>query len=325
MRSKMKTTCIIDNFNYGDFVVEAVNSVKNQTISFDEIIIVDDCSTDHSIKVIKENFANDQQITFVFKEKNEGQLSAFNEGFLASTGDVIFFLDSDDLYQPTYLEEALTVYENNQDCDFIFCQPERIGKFAPYVKPSKINNLVYDYGYSAASVFYMRRWVGDATSTLSMKRSILSKILPLPYIEEWRIRADDCLVYGASIAGSRKFFLNKPLVQYRFHGTNSILTNKYDGSHYLYKRELSLDRLFSLIYQRMGYKIDLGELAAREFKTIQSPNLEDLNTYITIVRISKMSLSRKLKQITEIVSYFYSQKKSIASNNLKTKPEVAMN
>jgi glycosyltransferase involved in cell wall biosynthesis len=321
----MKTTCIIDCYNHESFVVEAVNSLKKQTVQFDEIIIVDDCSTDNSAQVISDNYANDSQITLILKEKNQGQLAAFNDAFLASTGDVIFFLDSDDLYQPTYLEEALKVYKDNKDCDFIFCQPERVGEYAPDVKLSEIKNSVYDYGYSVASVFYLRRWVGDATSTLSMRRRILSKVLPIPYIEEWITRADDCLVYGASIVGARKFFLNKPLVQYRFHGNNTVFTFKFDGSHYLYKRELSLDRLFSLMYQRAGYKFDVAELASLEFKTIQSPNLEDLKTYLKIVRLSKMSWSRKLKHMADILLYFRSLKKNPQPEaTLEIQPKVAM-
>lgn len=64
------------------------------------------------------------------------------------------------------------------------------------------------------------------------------------------------------------------------------------------------------MYQRMGYKMDLSELAMREFKTIQSPNLEDLDVYLKIVRLSKMSLLRKLKHMADILLYFRSFKKN---------------
>jgi glycosyltransferase involved in cell wall biosynthesis len=318
----MKTTCIIDSYKHSHFVVEAVNSALNQTVKFDEIIVVDDCSPDDSPQILKKHFADDERVTLIFKEKNEGQLSAFNTGFLASTGDIIFFLDSDDIYQPNYLEEALKIYQNNNDCDFLFSQPQDIGSYARNLKPSEIKSLIYDYGHSVASVFYLRRWIGDVTSTLSMRRKILSKVLPIPYLEDWVIRADDCLVYGASILGARKFFLNKSLVQYRLHGNNNIL-GKLKGSHYHYKRELSLERLFSLMYQRAGYKFDVAELAALEFKTIQSPNLEDLSTYLKIVRLSKMSWSKKLKKIAEIIRYFYSfNKSSQPEATLETQPEA---
>lgn len=52
----MKTTCLVNSFNYSNFVVEAVESVLKQSVSFDEIIVVDDGSTDNSVQVLKENF-----------------------------------------------------------------------------------------------------------------------------------------------------------------------------------------------------------------------------------------------------------------------------
>jgi len=49
----MKTTCIVSSFNSSNFVVEAVNSVLNQSVSFDEIIVVDDRSTDNSVEILE--------------------------------------------------------------------------------------------------------------------------------------------------------------------------------------------------------------------------------------------------------------------------------
>lgn len=95
----MKTTCIVSSFNSSNFVVEAVNSVLNQSVSFDEIIVVDDRSTDNSVEILEKNFSFNERVKLILKEKNEGQLSSFNKGYLASTGDIIFFLDSDDVYK----------------------------------------------------------------------------------------------------------------------------------------------------------------------------------------------------------------------------------
>jgi hypothetical protein len=47
---------------------------------------------------------------------------------------------------------------------------------------------------------------------------LLERILPLSFDTDWRTRADDCLVFGASMVGGRKFFLGRPLVRYRIHG-----------------------------------------------------------------------------------------------------------
>ena len=179
----MKTACIINNFNYENFVVDAVNSAKEQSVPFDEIIVVDDCSTDGSVQVLKEHFDGDERVKLIFKEKNEGQLSSFNVGFLASSGDLIFFLDSDDLYNREYLEDSLNFYKENATCDFLFCCHKNFGEFAPPDEPES-QSLIDDYGYSVISVFYLRRWIGGPTSTISMRRSVLEKVLPIPYVED---------------------------------------------------------------------------------------------------------------------------------------------
>ncbi|MEH2075718.1 MAG: glycosyltransferase family A protein, partial [Nostoc sp.] len=118
--NKIKTSCLINNYNYAEFLSEAIDSALNQTIKFDEIIIVDDASTDNSVEVITK-FTQLANVKSILKEKNQGQLSSFNEGFLAATGDIIFFLDADDIYEPQYLETTLNFYNRRNECDFIFC------------------------------------------------------------------------------------------------------------------------------------------------------------------------------------------------------------
>lgn len=305
----MKTSCLINNFNYGRFVVEAVNSAKNQSVAFDEIIVVDDCSTDESAQILRENFANDQQVKLILKDKNEGQLSCFNDGSSAAIGEIIFFLDSDDLYQPNYLEEALTFYKEHKDCEFLFCNHENFGEFAPPQNlTEKEQDLIHNYGYSVAAVWYMRRWIGGPTSTISLRKHILNKILPIPYLEDWKSRADDCLVYGASIAGAKKFFINKPLVKYRFHGNNNLqgqVKTSLSGNLYEYKRDLSFDRLFSFFYNKIGYHRELAEYVDREFKTIEKPGFSDLVLYIKVLLISKLGNYKKLKGIMALLIAFY--------------------
>ena len=60
----MKTTCLINNYNYANYLPDAINSALNQTIQFDEIIIVDDASTDNSADIIT-NFAEKENINYL--------------------------------------------------------------------------------------------------------------------------------------------------------------------------------------------------------------------------------------------------------------------
>src|SRR5438128_7455748 len=97
---------IVNNYNYGRFLREAVDSALNQTYRNTEVIVVDDGSTDGSPEIIA---SYGDRIVPVLKE-NGGQNSALNAGFSLSRGDVILFLDSDDVLLPTAVEAALEAF-----------------------------------------------------------------------------------------------------------------------------------------------------------------------------------------------------------------------
>ena len=84
---------VVNNFNYAEFVGDAIDSALAQTHPQTEVIVVDDGSTDRSRAVI-ERYRD--RVRAIYKE-NHGQPSAFNAGFGESRGDVVIFLDSDDM------------------------------------------------------------------------------------------------------------------------------------------------------------------------------------------------------------------------------------
>src|SRR5947207_15525858 len=91
---------IINNYNYGRFLREAIDSALNQTYKNIEVIVVDDGSTDGSREII-ESYEN--RIRPLFK-KNGGQISAINVAFEATHGSVILVLDADDTLFPPALD-----------------------------------------------------------------------------------------------------------------------------------------------------------------------------------------------------------------------------
>ncbi|MGI9456162.1 MAG: glycosyltransferase family 2 protein, partial [Aeoliella sp.] len=113
----MRTTCLVNNYNYRPYVGEAVDSALSQSVPFDEIIVVDDGSTDESLSFLRREYASERRVKIVAKA-NGGQLSAFDEGVRHATGDLVFFLDADDCYRPEYLREAAEIYEQ-RPVDFV--------------------------------------------------------------------------------------------------------------------------------------------------------------------------------------------------------------
>ncbi|MGB3756053.1 MAG: glycosyltransferase family A protein [Rivularia sp. (in: cyanobacteria)] len=323
----IKTTCLINNYNYGDFIVEAVESALGQTVEFDEVIVVDDGSTDNSIEKLQEKYSQNDKVKLIVKEKNEGQLSSFNLGYSASNGDIICFLDSDDKYQPNYLENILEIYNLYPECDFLFCGYEKF-KDLDSSGSDKINKqqesqidllqYVRNRGCSAVFTLHTKRYIGAPTSTLSMRRKIAEKILPFPYLDDWRIRADDCLVYGASLVGAIKFTLSVKLVQYRMHTRNNYANKTQESAKERkeilahYQRKLALNRLFNLFSQKMNYldKSELTSLIPFEFKTIPQPDSKDFRGYMSLLWNSNLQIHNKIKSSLIMTKYMLSTRKN---------------
>jgi len=216
-----RTTCLITSFNYKNYVGEAIESALSQTHPFDEIIVVDDASPDGSGDLLQDCYGQNPKVKIIIHEQNQGEIAATTTGFLQSTGDIIFFLDSDDIYHPQYLETALSIYKENPVCDFIFCQLGRFQStkdaYQPPSQPqiSQYKDYIKDRGYSLILTAEEHIFVGGPTSGNSIRRKYLDKILPCNYVGDYRIYADNCVVLGSSILGARKFCLDIPLVGYR--------------------------------------------------------------------------------------------------------------
>lgn len=225
----MRISVFVNSYNYAGFISQALDSVFAQTLAADEVVIVDDGSTDGSCEVIQGYADRYPQIKFICKE-NGGQLSSFNAGIKAVTGDLVFFLDSDDAWKPEYLERVAEIYRS-QGTDFVFCALQNFGVDQGLRQTYKKS---MDIGFTAALTYFMKVYIGGQTSSLSVRRSILDKIYPAPFENDWRVSADFSMVAGASLAGARKYYCADPLVYYRMHPINAHKTEK-QKSEYHYK------------------------------------------------------------------------------------------
>ncbi len=295
-----RTTCIVDSHDYAGFVCAAVDSALRQTVPFTEVIVVDDASTDGSQQLLRQKYSGNPRVRLVFKEQNQGQLSAFNAGWEAATGDIVFFLDADDEYRPDYLAGALHTYERFGDCDFLICAHELTGDASGIVQLFPFDCSL---GYSLVSARFQKHWVGSAASTLSVKKEVLDRFMPVPLLSDWRSRADDCIVWGASMAGAKKYFLSDALVRYRIHGRNAHFGRTFDAG-YRYRRRLAVSRLFRYFDDRMPYDESIEDLAVREFKLIPYPTSSDRRVYSKIVKGSRAGPFRKLGDLAVLWLFF---------------------
>lgn len=104
---------IMPSYNTAKYIEKSINSILNQTYDNWELIIVDDCSTDDSDKIIS-NFLNDKRIKYFKNSKNSGAAVSRNKALREAKGKWIAFLDSDDLWAEEKLYKQLKFMIDNK-------------------------------------------------------------------------------------------------------------------------------------------------------------------------------------------------------------------
>ena len=112
---------LMANYNNAAYVGEAIRSVLNQTFENWELIIVDDASTDNSIKKIQ-LFLNDKRIRLLRNKVNRGYVNVLNEMVYESRAEIFCILDSDDALTEDALKNIHKAHTEHPDCGFIYSQ-----------------------------------------------------------------------------------------------------------------------------------------------------------------------------------------------------------
>ena len=163
--SNIKVSVITPTYNSEKFIKETLESIINQTHKNLEVLVVDDCSKDNTIEIVKS--FNDSRIKLFQNEKNSGAAYSRNKALSEATGDYIAFLDGDDLWYKDKLEKQLTFMLDN---NYVFCYTKyelidensnRLGII--YTGPKKVTHrkfLRIDY-VGTSTVMYKREIYPD--------------------------------------------------------------------------------------------------------------------------------------------------------------------
>ncbi|MGQ4648016.1 glycosyltransferase [Lyngbya aestuarii] len=218
MNSNPLVSILINNYNYARFLPEAIDSALNQTYSNIEVIVVDDGSTDDSRKIIK---TYGDKIVPILKQ-NGGQASAFNAGFAASKGEIICFLDSDDIFKPGKVTDIVNIFAENQDAGWCFHALEFVGNNSQKFVPETYNGVSGKYDIRSdiqrGKLNGKLPLAGTATSGVCLKRSLLQLILPMPEII--KITSDDYIKYTA-LGINQGYIKLEALALQRIHDSNA--------------------------------------------------------------------------------------------------------
>jgi len=106
-KEELKCSIVMPVYNAERFIEETIQSVLNQTVKEFELICVDDCSTDKSVEIIENLQKKDSRIILLKNETNLKVSQTRNKGVSQAKSDWVALLDSDDKWEPNYLEEVM--------------------------------------------------------------------------------------------------------------------------------------------------------------------------------------------------------------------------
>ena len=223
-----------------------MDSALKQTYQNIEVVVVDDGSKDESCNIIS---AYQNRIISILKQ-NGGQASALNVGIEVSKGDIIFFLDADDMFLPDKVEKMMQFFaETTQENSNVFISnyigtvdtnglpidvsildtlsticcwnylDEIRGKRKKLIDGNITRLSTSEQAYRFVAKYRFLPYLGMSTSGFAMTRSLAEKIFPLP-CDAIKISADDFIVKAASVLGT-VYLTNYVLTKYRIHGKNN--------------------------------------------------------------------------------------------------------
>lgn len=163
MKDLPKISIVTPSYNQGRFLERTILSVLNQNYPNLEYIIIDGGSTDGSVEIIKKY---EKYLTYWVSEKDKGQADAIRKGFEKATGEILAWLNSDDIYLPGTLDKVAKVFNEHRRVDVVYGNMYLIGdddrvigerKLVPYLpKISKYGILYGGFGLYQPATFWRR-------------------------------------------------------------------------------------------------------------------------------------------------------------------------
>lgn len=228
-------------YNGESFIAKQLESILQQTVSVDEIVIFDDCSSDATVQIIENIQANSSiSIRLTRNEKNLGYIKNFEASVKACSGDLIFFSDQDDFWVPQKVEKMLSLFEKNQTWTAVFSNArvvDQLGQPKGYSSFEAIEfttELQDQWQQGGAFEILLRGYVVTG-ATLAIRKGIVPHIFPVPMIIEELIHDGWIALYLSMF--NQIGFTNECLIDYRTHEKQQVGFGQKD------KKITLLDRL----------------------------------------------------------------------------------
>jgi glycosyltransferase involved in cell wall biosynthesis len=276
---------LMSNYNYEQFLGDAIESVLAQTYKNVELIICDDGSTDGSCAVAARYEAQYPQVKLI-RKSNGGQASGFNEAWRNATGSVICFLDADDLYRPERLRRVVDTLAANPEAGVVIHHVARITASRELRGVLPLLGLMPS-GWCGPAMLRNGGILGNLPvgCVCCLRREVAERIFPIPFTQVTRNFGDTPIIRLAPLI-SPIISVPEVLYEYRMHGRNNGNISEMGPEHL--ERELQ-------VYQEM-WKLQRTYLAGIHPQLSAGLVSLESNQHVSTVRYLKARLERDFVQ-----------------------------
>lgn len=250
-------------YNDIKYFPETLKSYFSQTYSNIEMILIDDNSDLRPDALIPDKPA--YPVRIIRSDKKMGPGGARNLGIRQAGGELIAFLDSDDIWKPEFVRRCVEVFLKHEDADWVYTD----GYYLIDDKPVKKPNSAY-FGFKKelpkgreVNEYHLNGYVFELMSANLLRRPAIEKV---SFFNEHLAISEDWEFFCRIAESSRVYAVNEPLIYYRrrsdgFHYSklenyvkvhSEVLKRIYDSQGLLPERSADLDRAIALTYERVG-------------------------------------------------------------------------
>lgn len=248
-----KISVIISVYNAADYLWENIESVYNQTFKNFEVIVIDDGSTDESLKVLYDILQKYPSMK-VYTQYNQGPGATRNQGLQYATGKYIYFLDADDVICNTLFESCVDIMESSS-CDIVGFQADIFGDIAnkdkrQYIYTYRCKDMNQQIG---GEKFFQRNHykIPLLNIPLLFFKTDFLKQKKLKFMEG--VFHEDIAFYYALIASNPLMYLNNAVLYHRRYRKNSIMT--CESQEHAIKRIYDKIKIYQNILEQKNEKL----------------------------------------------------------------------
>jgi glycosyltransferase involved in cell wall biosynthesis len=311
----MKTSVAMCTLNGEKYIKEQLESILNQSLPVDEIIICDDGSNDKTIEIIEQiQLKNPETVSFYKNEINLGSNKNFEKAISICTGDFVFLCDQDDVWKSNKAKKVVQYFLDNPLTEAVFTNGTLINDKNEKINTHTLWDSVFFMEYQLEKPINLYKLISSKRNmvtgaTLCIKKETKELILPFPdikkyYHDEW---------IAIIIASRKKLdYITDELISYRIHSRQQI------GGKATIKKKL-ISKHIQLSNYILGNTIpksylDFNQLSKtyfrnyHKFKNVYENTEDDISINFAAIAESNLELFKKcnesLKKANPIFYFF---------------------